>query len=149
MSGRGGRHTEAAGQLRADLQLVQGLVALQGLRIGVDSPELHTLQAACMRGRCQQCVWEGQAAGGGVGARVLGGAHRQAALNHAVHGVAAAPSCAYDLDPVGGRGDKGGAAAVERVCFCMALISELHTTPPARAPSSAIPACLASPPTGP
>lgn len=38
--------TQAAGQLRADLQLVQGLVVLQRLRIGVDRPELHALQGA-------------------------------------------------------------------------------------------------------
>lgn len=37
--------TQAAGQLRADLQLVHSLVVLERLRISVDRPELHALQA--------------------------------------------------------------------------------------------------------
>ncbi len=41
-----GARTQAAGQLRANLQLVQRLVVLQRLRIGVDRPELHALQRA-------------------------------------------------------------------------------------------------------
>jgi hypothetical protein len=38
--------TQAARQLRANLQLVHGLVVLQRLGIGVDSPELDALQAS-------------------------------------------------------------------------------------------------------
>lgn len=36
--------TQAAGELRANLQLVHRLVVLQCLRVGVNRPELHTLQ---------------------------------------------------------------------------------------------------------
>ena len=37
--------TEAAGELAADLELVEGLVVLQGLGISVDRPELDALQS--------------------------------------------------------------------------------------------------------
>jgi hypothetical protein len=41
--GAAGR-TQAAGQLSADLELVQSLVVLQGLSIGVDRPKLNALR---------------------------------------------------------------------------------------------------------
>ena len=43
--------TEAAGELPADLQLVERLVILQSLGIGVDRPELHALRGGRNEGQ--------------------------------------------------------------------------------------------------
>lgn len=53
--------TQAARQLRADLQLVHRLVVLQRLRVSVDRPELHALRVECTKGSDRkQCVGPGR-----------------------------------------------------------------------------------------
>lgn len=125
--GGGAGLTQAACELGADLELVQGLVVLQGLGVGVDRPELDALRwGKGDRARLRQnetARSTGRQPGRGAQAlRVQGEAgwvtvpqsHRKAAGDHAVDGVAAAAAAADDCG-VGGEGWQVLAMQVRRL----------------------------------